>query len=146
MSGVYLQNSTSGTTGLGNGEPIPMSQVGTIIGSGITISGSTISIVPGTYYFSWSLLAQSDVHSNPNVLVALVKTSYPASTVATSGINFSQCCCNSEGTVVGETVIKVTSNTNLQLQNKSGHKINILLSVGESPEKFASSMTILRLA
>ncbi|NLZ46263.1 MAG: collagen-like protein, partial [Clostridiales bacterium] len=138
LCGVYLENSTSGTNSLANGSAIPMTQLRTTIGAGITISGQTISVVPGTYYFSWSVIAKSEKEREPGVVISLVKTTAPATTIATSG--------TFGGTAVGSTVIQIAANTNFQLQNKSGHNISVLFADGETTNNFASSMTILKLA
>ena len=150
LGGMYLENSTTAFQNFPDGSTIPLYQKGPLIGIGIGYSNSTITVDPGTYFFTWSVIARSSTTIS-DIVISLVNTSAPSIPIATSGV---QLIPQSEGqiesigqVVTGSTVVSFTTKTNLQLINKSNKQIDILLSdPGFANNKFASSMTILKFA
>lgn len=154
-SGMYLENTGPSVTGLADSSPIPLRKIRTV---GLTPENisyatdtNTITIVAGTYYFNWNILAQS-IAENSNVNISLIDTTTAATpvTVATSGVNLVVTNASIGGTVSGNTVQTFTVPTTLQLQNTSKHDINLLLASNDqsgtdASAQFIASMTILQL-
>ena len=144
--GLYLENSCKNQVTLAPNEAVPLSQVRNSIGTGISFVNNTVVVVPGTYYFSWSVLTRSCT-SDPNVVITLENIIGMIPKIATSGIIRQQ--NSSTPTAInatGSTVVTFNKMAVLRLFNASGHDILLLGADGEGSNNFMASMTVLRLA
>lgn len=143
--GLYLENSCTNPVTLAPNDAVPLLQVRNSIGSGISFVNNTVVVVPGTYYFSWSVLTRS-CSPDPNVVITLENIIGQNPRVATSGnlnpqVNFATAI-----NATGSTVVTFNQTAAIRLINSSGHGILLIGANGAGPNNFMASMTVLRLA
>ncbi len=144
-AGLNLGTAITANTTVTDTSPIPLAQFGAAIGTSISYTAPNITVIPGVYYFSWNVLAESGTTAS-DIVISLVNTAVPTIPLATSGLDLVVEGNTAGGSVNGSVVLLFTATTTLNLINTSGTAITNLFADGDLTNNYSASMTILRLA
>jgi len=139
---------TSSNSAIGVGAVIPIPNV-RVIGSDLSYSATSSAVrinQTGSYLFIWSLLSSrpTGTSSEQNGIVVTLENLAGNTQYAFSGKTPDTSSAQFNNTVVGATVVALSSGEQVVLRNRSNGSIILAAATGSTNNSFAGSLTVVR--
>lgn len=142
ISSIHIE-STQAVNGISPGDTIPIGNISSITGSGISYNSSSNSITvnsSGHYLFIWSVIA-SPAERTSDIVISLESVNN-GTILARSGVKGA--VLKKSMLISGSAVAVLPAGGWYAFYNRSADKINVN-TAGKSPDIFASGITVVRL-